>query len=982
MNINNKILLPVLLSLLVTAGLITGQSLMAQNQLLAHEEKQQLESLYYSFQNRIDDLGQRAMVLAAAYAGLPEVQQALAENDRERLIELTYPAYLALDQQFVIPQAQFHTPPATSFLRLHSLEKFGDDLSSFRKTVVVVNQEHRPVSGLEKGKGGYGIRGVVPMVYQDQPIGSFEIGLDFDQNFLEEFKKTYQVDLSVYIDEDSSKVNTFEQDQQTALKTDFSLFAATMTEAIPLTEAERRQVFESGQPIVKNIEIQAHPYAMISGPIRDYAGDVVGLVEIIIHREATLAQIATSRNVSLAIALTVTLGLAFVLALILRRLVIQPVQPLTAVAESIALGNIRFNLECAKRTDEIGRLAVSFQNMREYFSQAVTVANRLAEGDLSVQVKRHSEKDEWGRAMAQMVANWQAMVGQVAANVKTVESSSIQLTSVAYQASQITTIITEALQQITVEAQERNQSVDLTATAIEQVTRAIDGVAKGAQEQAGAVNETSQAMQYLADSTRTIRSGTDQQAKVILDAKNASSVLDAAVAEIDHMADQLAGYIQQNLTTARDGQHTSQRAVSGIDQLGQTTAQLAKRIEELGQRSAQIGAIVETIDNIAAQTNLLALNAAIEAARAGEHGKGFAVVADEVRKLAERSSQATQEIRTMILAVQQGAEQAVGAMNQAGAEVEAGIKLTREAGAAFEAISGGTTGSAEQIQATLQAVQVIQAAAGQIQQAIRAVTGVNERNQEVVIQMDSALDTVLNSIGQVSAVIEENTASTEEIAANAAEVNEALENITSASIENAAAIEEVSSATEDMNLQVTEISTSAAQLQDLTQTLQEMVRMFKLTAEADPNEALASIRTFERAHLAWLDRAKDALASGTVIQPVSHTECALGRWYHGRGRVDWGHLPEFEAIQAPHQQFHEALLAIQAAQQRGSGATVTQRLLAELEQRSQQVVRTLEALAEVLAETETGQAPAPHFGVASNGYHQTAVPLTVTNGYH
>src|SRR5262249_46970260 len=123
-----------------------------------------------------------------------------------------------------------------------------------------------------------------------------------------------------------------------------------------------------------------------------------------------------------------------------------------------------------------------------------------------------------------------------------------------------------------------------------------------------------------------------------------------------------------------------------MDRIQEQVSASALAVQELGQKGQQIGQIVQAIEDIAQQTNLLALNAAIEAARAGEQGKGFAVVADEVRKLAERSAEATREIAELIDSVRAGVDQAVAAMEASNHEVAEGAATSSEAGKAITGI--------------------------------------------------------------------------------------------------------------------------------------------------------------------------------------------------------------------------------------------------------------------------------------------------------
>ncbi|NJN95222.1 MAG: hypothetical protein HC875_14515 [Anaerolineales bacterium] len=201
--------------------------------------------------------------------------------------------------------------------------------------------------------------------------------------------------------------------------------------------------------------------------------------------------------------------------------------------------------------------------------------------------------------------------------------ASTRLAEIANQSGRTTAEVSLTIQQLATGASHQAEALSQTRSNLEQSARAIEGVAQGAQEQAQAVNRTAEAITGLVGSIQTISAGADEQTQAVVGAKGAGDSLGATIAQISERTQQVADFVQNQLHIAQEGQQTSRQVVTGIDQLGAATEQLAQRIQELGKRSGQIGAIVETINEIASQTNLLALNAAIEAARAGEHGKGL-----------------------------------------------------------------------------------------------------------------------------------------------------------------------------------------------------------------------------------------------------------------------------------------------------------------------------------------------------------------------
>jgi methyl-accepting chemotaxis protein len=176
--------------------------------------------------------------------------------------------------------------------------------------------------------------------------------------------------------------------------------------------------------------------------------------------------------------------------------------------------------------------------------------------------------------------------------------------------------------------------------------------------------------------------------------------------------------------TATKGKEIVDTTVEDMMHIAQTVQEAAKTIEELGRSSAQIGEIVTVINSIADQTNLLALNAAIEAARAGEQGRGFAVVADEVRKLAERTSQATKDITERIQGIQQAAAESVDAMKRGSDEVDKGVGRAKEASSSMDTIVGASNNAMDMVQRIAAATEQQSAATEQVTQSMESISNI------------------------------------------------------------------------------------------------------------------------------------------------------------------------------------------------------------------------------------------------------------------
>lgn len=260
-----------------------------------------------------------------------------------------------------------------------------------------------------------------------------------------------------------------------------------------------------------------------------------------------------------------------------------------------------------------------------------------------------------------------------------------------------------------------------------------------------ALSSVNEATSRLAASTIRLSTTADEVARAaegqdarVIQSASAVEEMTMTAGEVARNSTEAARIAHETAETARSGQEVMMQTVAGMQQVSQAVVQAATIITTLGRSSDQIGEIVRVIEDIADQTNLLALNAAIEAARAGEQGRGFAVVADEVRKLAERTTKATKEIGDMIRQIQHDTKNAVTSMDQGTNQVGQGVELAGKTGEALSNIHSMVNATAGMIQQIASAAEEQSVATRQIAGDLESVTQTTRQTTSGVCQSAKA----------------------------------------------------------------------------------------------------------------------------------------------------------------------------------------------------------------------------------------------------
>ncbi|MEJ2695899.1 MAG: phosphate/phosphite/phosphonate ABC transporter substrate-binding protein [Candidatus Sulfobium sp.] len=597
-----------------------------------------------------------------------------------------------------------------------------------------------------------------------------------------------------------------------------------------------RQIGRSGKPfLVRGVkQLTFYKPLINSGKCREcHAGDpeVLGAVKASMSIEKEYNSAVKYIKFVIVATILASLFFSFILWAAVRRTVISPIRSLESAALKLSGGDLTFDVDLKSR-DEIGRLG------REVRDSLVSISGILGRiKDVSGRVSRVAEDVE---KESRQVVNGTMLETEAVNNISSsVEEMNAGMTEIA-----------DGTDGLAASAEETAASMEQMVTSISEIKGSTEDLSMAVESASTSIGQLSAAIKEVSDNAGELAESAEETQAAIIEISTSIKEVEQRTKESAMLSDK----VKNEAVTF--GMTSIEKTIDGMKNIKSSVEKTACYIEKLGGRSEEIGKILVVIDEVTDQTTMLALNAAILAAQAGEHGKGFTVVADEIKNLADRTAASTQEIAELIQAVRQEVSDASGAMNEGLRSVETGFKVTNEAVDALRKIVESSRKSSEMTAAIEQATAEQSKAAKFVSSAMEKVLGMAGQIARATTEQNRGIQLIMNATQKISDVTIHVKTATNEQSMNSKQISQAVELVSDKS-------QQMSRAVNEQKVGSSQIRDSVQKIRDLPRENRE--RAFRLNQMVKDLMKDAELAVTEMGRFTFAERTSSGLLKMGIV---------------------------------------------------------------------------------------------------------------------